>query len=200
MWLFDALSIHISPTLRRVSVFLEVVIKGFEEVLLWPPEGIILILVGICLVVGWYQIGGFFSPGLWLLWAWEYGRRLWQPLLWPFPNRDFHSFWYTLGSSQRKAAQPGSDYSSDTWFHANSAQFCLLDTCRYVFWDGQSSSLAATMIFAMPPAVRLTNLGIREVSKEMGSSAFIWLQQMANSGWCSVPAGYAHYNGWRTSV
>ena len=39
------------------------------------------------------------------------------------------------------------------------------------FGMGKVAALVATMIFAMPPAVRLTNLGIREVSKEMVEAA-----------------------------
>jgi hypothetical protein len=44
---FEAISFHISPTLRAFSAFLEVIIRGFEDILLWPPEIVILALVGI---------------------------------------------------------------------------------------------------------------------------------------------------------
>src|SRR5699024_2332558 len=39
------------------------------------------------------------------------------------------------------------------------------------FGMGKVAALFATMIFAMPPAVRMTNLGIREVSVEMIEAA-----------------------------
>ena len=44
---FDAISISISPTLRAISAFLEIIIKGFENILLWPPEVVILLLASL---------------------------------------------------------------------------------------------------------------------------------------------------------
>src|SRR5690625_5241554 len=45
--------------------------------------------------------------------------------------------------------------------------FVYLIPAVMFFGMGKVAALFATMIFAMPPAVRMTNLGIREVSKEM---------------------------------
>jgi glycine betaine/proline transport system permease protein len=49
--------------------------------------------------------------------------------------------------------------------------FVYLIPAVMFFGMGKVAALVATMIFAMPPAVRLTNLGIREVSREMVEAA-----------------------------
>src|SRR5699024_1034502 len=49
--------------------------------------------------------------------------------------------------------------------------FVYLIPAVMFFGMGNVAGLVATMIFAMPPAVRLTTLGIREVSGEMVEAA-----------------------------
>ncbi|MDD4297390.1 MAG: glycine/betaine ABC transporter, partial [Ruminiclostridium sp.] len=44
---FDVVSYYISPVLRSFSSFLEVIIKQFEAVLLWPPEAVFMIAIGL---------------------------------------------------------------------------------------------------------------------------------------------------------
>lgn len=49
--------------------------------------------------------------------------------------------------------------------------FVYLIPAVMFFGMGKVAALVATMIFAMPPSVRLTNLGIREVPREMVEAA-----------------------------
>ncbi len=170
---FDALSIHISPTLRAVSVFLEVVIKGFEEVLLWPPEGIILILVG--LFVWWLagtRLAVFSVLGLLI----TLGMGVWKETMATIALALSGTavsllFGIPLGviASQNSLAERIIRPILD--FMQTLPSFVYLIPAVMFFGMGKVAALAATMIFAMPPAVRLTNLGIREVSKEMVEAA-----------------------------
>ena len=50
---------------------------------------------------------------------------------------------------------------------ADDACFCLLDSCRPFLRFGSGARSFATIIFAMPPVVRLTGLGIRQVPKNV---------------------------------
>ncbi len=57
--------------------------------------------------------------------------------------------------------------------------FVYLIPAVIFFGLGLAPGIVATIIFAMPPAVRLTNLGIRQVPKEMNEVA----DSFGSSGW-----------------
>ncbi len=170
---FEAISFHISPTLRAFSAFLEVIIRGFEDILLWPPEIVILALVGILI----WRIAGkklaFFAI-LGLLAT--IGMDVWQEtmatvalalsgtvisLLFGIPLGILAS----QNSTAERIIRPILDFMQTL------PSFVYLIPAVMFFGMGKVAALVATMIFAMPPAVRLTNLGIREVSGEMVEAA-----------------------------
>ena len=49
--------------------------------------------------------------------------------------------------------------------------FVYLFPAMFFFGLGGAPAILATLIYAMPPIIRLTNLGIRQVSKETIESA-----------------------------
>lgn len=170
---FEAISFHISPTLRAVSVFLEQIIRGFEDILLWPPEAIILLLVGILVWrVAGHKLAVFAVLGL----LTTIGMGVWKEtmatialalsgtvvsLLFAIPLGILAS----QNSTAEKIIRPILDFMQTL------PSFVYLIPAVMFFGMGKVAALVATMIFAMPPAVRLTNLGIREVSKEMVEAA-----------------------------
>jgi len=44
--IFEVVSFYLSPVLRSSSVLLESIIKQFENILIWPPEVVVMIIVG----------------------------------------------------------------------------------------------------------------------------------------------------------
>jgi glycine betaine/proline transport system permease protein len=163
----------ISPTLRAISSFLEVLIKGFENTLLWPPEVIILVLTGLLVwKIAGTKLAVFAVLGLLA----TIGMNVWQEtmatvalalsgtmvsLLFAIPLGILAS----QSNTAERIIRPILDFMQTL------PSFVYLIPAVMFFGMGKVAALVATMIFAMPPAVRLTNLGIREVSPEMVEAA-----------------------------
>ena len=170
---FEAISMSISPTLRAISSFLEVLIKGFENTLLWPPEVIILVLTGLLVwKIAGTKLAVFAVLGLLA----TIGMNVWQEtmatvalalsgtmvsLLFAIPLGILAS----QSNTAERIIRPILDFMQTL------PSFVYLIPAVMFFGMGKVAALVATMIFAMPPAVRLTNLGIREVSPEMVEAA-----------------------------
>lgn len=171
--IFDKVSFYISPVLRSASVFLEAIIRQFENVLLWPPEIVIMVITGL---VVWrlsnYRLAIFAFVGFFI----SYGIGVWDEtmatialaltgtavsLLIGIPLGILAS----QSNITERIIRPILDFMQTL------PSFVYLIPAVMFFGMGKVAALVATMIFAMPPAVRLTNLGIREVSKEMVEAA-----------------------------
>ncbi|MBU9723512.1 MULTISPECIES: ABC transporter permease [Bacillaceae] len=170
---FERVSYFLSPFLRAASGFLGTLIDGFETLLLWPPE--IVIMTVVALLVWWlanYRLAIFAFVGL-LLTA---GLDIWAPtmstvalalsgtavsLLVGIPLGIFAS----QSKVVERILRPIMDFMQTL------PSFVYLIPAVMFFGMGKVSALVAIMIFAMPPAVRLTTLGIREVSGEMVEAA-----------------------------
>lgn len=171
--LFAHVSAIISPILRSASVGLSNIISGFENALLWPPEIIIMILLsGIVWRLANYRLAIFGFVGLLLI----YGTDMWEAsmatvalaltatavsLLIGIPLGILAS----QSSVVLNIVRPILDFMQTL------PSFVYLIPAVMFFGMGPVAAMVATMIFAMPPAVRLTNLGIRGVSTEMVEAA-----------------------------
>lgn len=170
---FDAIIPFLSPILRSASRFLGTLIGYFEDALLFPPEIITMLLVGLLV---WrlanYRLAIFSFLGLILI----FGMDIWEPtmatvalalsgtavsLLFGVPLGILAS----QNNTVERILRPILDFMQTL------PSFVYLIPAVMFFGMGKVSALVATMIFAMPPAVRLTTLGIREVSGEMVEAA-----------------------------
>lgn len=179
--IFEIINYYLSPILRSASRFIGNIIEAFEDALLWPPE--IVVMIGVGLLVGWlakYRIGIFAFVGLFLV----YGIGIWDEtmstvalalsgtaisLIIGVPLGILAS----QNSASEQAIRPILDFMQTL------PSFVYLIPAVMFFGMGKVAALVATMIFAMPPAVRLTILGIREVSKEIIEAA----QSFGSSRW-----------------
>jgi glycine betaine/proline transport system permease protein len=171
--IFEVVSFHISPVLRSLSSFLEILIRKLEVVLLWPPEAVVILVIG--LVVWWLagiRLAVFSVIGLLV----TFGMQVWEEtiativlalsgtvvsLLFGIPLGIIAS----QNDMVERILRPILDFMQTL------PSFVYLIPAVMFFGMGKVAALVATMIFAMPPAVRLTNLGIREVSREMVEAA-----------------------------
>ncbi len=171
--IFEIVSFYISPVLRSLSSFLEIIIKWFETVLLWPPEAVIMIVIGL---IVWRLAGKrlavFAVAGLLI----TFGLQVWEETMTTIVLALSGTavsllFGIPLGiiASQNDMAERILRPILD--FMQTLPSFVYLIPAVMFFGMGKVAALVATMIFAMPPAVRLTNLGIREVSREMVEAA-----------------------------
>lgn len=171
--IFEIVSFYISPVLRSLSSFLEIIIKWFETALLWPPEAVIMIVIGL---IVWRLAGKrlaiFAVVGLLI----TFGLQVWEETMTTIVLALSGTavsllFGIPLGiiASQNDMAERILRPILD--FMQTLPSFVYLIPAVMFFGMGKVAALVATMIFAMPPAVRLTNLGIREVSREMVEAA-----------------------------
>ncbi len=179
--IFEEVSFYLSPVLRSSSVLLESIIKQFENILIWPPEVVVMAIVGI---IVWkltnYRLAIFAVLGFLI----SYSIGVWEETMSTIALALSGTavsllFGIPLGiiASQSNVAEriirPVLDFMQTL------PSFVYLIPAVMFFGMGKVAALVATMIFAMPPAVRLTNLGIREVSKEMVEAA----QAFGSSRW-----------------
>jgi len=168
-FIFKIVNYYLSPVMRSLSSVLEVIIQMFEDILLWPPESVSMLIMGLLI---WYLAGkrlAFFAV-LGLLAV--FGLQIWEETIATIALALSGTvisliFGIPLGilasqnDTTEKVIRPILDLMQTL------PSFVYLIPAVMLFGMGKVSALVATMIFAMPPAVRLTNLGIRGVSKEM---------------------------------
>lgn len=170
---FEKISSAISPILRSASEILASLIDTFENLLLWPPEIVIMLIIS--LLVWWassYRLAIFAFVGLLL----TFGMDIWDATMSTIALAlSGTAFSLIVGiplgiiASQNNAFERLLRPILD--FMQTLPSFVYLIPAVMFFGMGNVSGLVATMIFAMPPAVRLTTLGIREVSGEMVEAA-----------------------------
>lgn len=171
--IFKVVNYHISPIMRSLSSVLEVVIQMFEDILLWPPESVVMLLFGLLI---WRLAGTRLAIFAVLGLLAVFGMQIWEETISTIALALSGTavsllFGIPLGilASQNNIAEKVIRPILDLMQTLPS--FVYLIPAVMFFGMGKVSALVATMIFAMPPAVRLTNLGIRGVSKEMVEAA-----------------------------
>jgi len=171
--LFEWLNMYISPFLRSVSKFVGRFVEYFEDFLIWLPEIVVILFITafVWKLVN-YKLALFAFIGL----LFTYGVGFWDETMSTIALALTGTavsllFGIPIGiiASQSNTAERFIRPILD--FMQTLPSFVYLIPAVMFFGMGKVSALAATMIFSMPPAVRLTNLGIREVSADMVEAA-----------------------------
>ncbi len=168
-WLTDNLGGFFDLITITVKAFL----VGIENVLLFPhPIIMTVILAGIAWYVSGRGVGIFTVLGLIVI----EGMNMWDgtmetlaliitavfiALLIGIPT----GIWASKSATVENIVRPILD------FMQTMPAFVYLIPAVLFFGLGQVPGIIATLIFAMPPAVRLTNLGIRQVPEEIKEAA-----------------------------
>jgi glycine betaine/proline transport system permease protein len=140
----DWIQLNLTGTLDGIADALSLVIDAFEEVLLATPP---LLLAGLILALAWWRVGWRFGLFALLALVLIFGMGIWEETL--------STLALVIGSSL-VALSLGIPLGIAVY----------LIPAAIFFGLGKVPGSIATLIFAMPPAVRLTNLGIRQVSRE----------------------------------
>jgi glycine betaine/proline transport system permease protein len=159
-WLLDA-----------ITFILDVLISGFQGVLLAVHP---VLLIAILAVVFWWitkknlMIGLLTAFGLFLIWNLELWPEAMETVALVITSTIIALIiGIPLGilSARSDTAdmllRPGLD------FMQTMPSFVYLIPAVIFFGLGNVPGMVATVIFAMPPAIRLTNLGIRQIPKEL---------------------------------
>jgi glycine betaine/proline transport system permease protein len=168
-WLTD----NLEPFFDLITVIVDAILIGFESVLLFPHE---FIMIAILASIAWYFAGrgvGIFTILGFLL---IMGMDMWDEtmttmaliftavliaLVIGIPT----GIWASKSKKVERTVRPVLD------FMQTMPAFVYLIPAVLFFSLGKVPGVIATLIFSMPPAVRLTNLGIRQVPEEIREAA-----------------------------
>ncbi len=168
-WLTDAMA----GATKAVSRFAETGIDAIVDGLLFLPPWLLIIVVAL---VAWRIAGRrvalFSAAGLAFLW----NLRLWEPTIETFTLVIFSTLvavmiglplgiWAALKERVYRVIMPVLD------FMQTMPAFVYLIPAIPFFGLGPVSAAFATVIFSMPPAIRLTTLGIRQVPPDLIEAA-----------------------------
>lgn len=161
-----------------ISEFLDLFVNGASEVLMFFPPLVFIALMVIVTIYLTKKVWGlpvFVLFGLLLIWNLDYweGTMLTLALILS-ASLIAIIFGIPLGIWMAKSETVESIVKPVLDFMQTMPAFVYLIPAVSFFGIGMVPGIIASVIFAMPPVVRLTNLGIREVSKELieASDAF----------------------------
>ncbi|WP_346799353.1 proline/glycine betaine ABC transporter permease [Halomonas sp. Bachu 37] len=169
----DWLTSEFSVVTRGISRFTQTGIEGLNETLmLLPPWALLLIIVGICWWLASHRLAIGAALGLALIWNLD----LWDPMIETLTLVVFATLVAVLialpvgiaaALSERlyRVIMPVLD------FMQTMPAFVYLIPAIPFFGIGSVSAIFATVIFSMPPAIRFTTLGIRQVPVELIEAA-----------------------------
>ncbi len=168
-WLNNSLS----PLFDFISVILDSLMVLFENILLFPPDIVMILLLS---ALAWWLAGrnvGIFSVvGLTLIAAMGYWENTMITLSQVATSAIVAlvigvpiGIWSSRSKAVHTIIRPILD------FMQTMPAFVYLIPAVLLFQLGAVPGVVATVIFSMPPAVRLTNLGIRQVDEEVVEAA-----------------------------
>jgi glycine betaine/proline transport system permease protein len=167
------LTTEYSGVTRGISRVTQTGIDGLNDALMWLPEwGLMAILAAICWKVASLRLAIGAVAGLALIWNLE----LWNPMIETLTLVVIATLvavtialpvGIAAALSERlyKTIMPILD------FMQTMPAFVYLIPAIPFFGIGSVSAIFATVIFSMPPAIRFTTLGIRQVPKELIEAA-----------------------------
>lgn len=173
-WLTDTFEFIFTPIEENFDMFMEYV---SETLMLVPPIIIILIIAVLAFLISGKRFGlaAFSIVGLWLI----YNQGLWEQLINTFTLVLISSILSVIigvpiGILMSKSKTAESIITPVLDFMQTMPAFVYLIPAVAFFGIGMVPGVFASLIFATPPTVRFTNLGIRQVSKELveASEAF----------------------------
>ena len=167
------LTSNLKPFFDLIADALSAVLGGIETVLLFPPFWVVIvILAGVAFWLAGWRISLFAAAGFALIAS----MGLWKAcmetlalvlasvlvaLLLAIPL----GIWSSKNDVVERAIRPVLDFMQTL------PAFVYLIPAVLFFRLGEVPGVVATLIFSMPPAVRLTSLGIRQVPKEIREAA-----------------------------
>ncbi|MEX2587101.1 MAG: proline/glycine betaine ABC transporter permease [Actinomycetota bacterium] len=164
-WLTD----NFGPLFDLIDNVIGALIEGLEDLLAWPPPFLLAIIFA---VLAWrIRSLGF---GVFTLAAFSVieGMRLWDDALLTLSLVLVSSLiavaiGIPAGIAAGRSTTVGSILRPGLDFMQTMPAFVYLIPAIIFFGIGKVPGAVATIVFAMPPAVRLTELGIRQVDREV---------------------------------
>ncbi|MEL5865562.1 proline/glycine betaine ABC transporter permease [Clostridium cochlearium] len=172
-FIVEWLKANIEPFFNLIKIIHETLIKGLENILMFPPSIVVIILFSLLAykladkkVAVFTFVGLFFidSMQLWSQTMQTLSLVLVSALIALLIGVPF-GIMSARSEKANKILRPILD------FMQTMPAFVYLIPAVLFFGMGKVPGAIATVIFSMPPAVRLTNLGIRQVPEEVVEAA-----------------------------
>jgi glycine betaine/proline transport system permease protein len=167
------LTTNLDPFFNAITIIVDTVLTGIEDVLKLPPDLVmILILAGIAWYVASRGLALFTVAGMLVIVGMDMWAETMDTLALIFTSVIIAlligiptGIWASKNDKVEKSVRPILD------FMQTMPAFVYLIPAVLFFQLGKVPGVVATLIFAMPPSVRLTNLGIRQVPEEVKEAA-----------------------------
>lgn len=156
-----------------VSAFIRGMLEGMEQMLLWPHWSILVVVFAVLAwkAAGW-RVATFSAVGFLLIVQMNMWEQSMETLALVAASVIIAlvialpvGIWSSKSDLAEGAVRPVLDFMQTL------PAFVYLIPAVLFFRLGKVPGVVATLIFAMPPAVRLTNLGIRQVPTEIKEAA-----------------------------
>lgn len=169
--LVDRIDTHLGWLLDGASDGLRFLVGGFEDILLFIPAPILILLAGILVWLVTRRdtwLAGLTVVGLLLIW----NLGLWNLAMLTLALVVVSTVLALAIAIPLGIAAAGSETLNALLkpvldFMQTMPSFVYLIPAVIFFGLGSVPGIIATVVFAMPPALRLTNLGIRQVPREL---------------------------------
>lgn len=169
--LVDQIDTHLGWLLDGASDGLRFLVGGFEDILLLIPAPILILLAGILVWLATRRdtrLAGLTVVGLLLIW----NLNLWNLAMLTLALVVVSAVLALVIAIPLGIAAAGSETLNALLkpvldFMQTMPPFVYLIPAVIFFGLGSVPGIIATVVFAMPPALRLTNLGIRQVPTEL---------------------------------
>ncbi len=167
------LEINLAPVFDGTGAFIEWVLDGIEMVLMWPHWSVIIAILVLAAwrAAGW-RVALFSAVGLLLIVEMSLWREAMETLalistsvLIALVIAIPVGIWSSKNDTVESVVRPILDFMQTL------PAFVYLIPAVLFFQLGKVPGVVATLIFSLPPTVRLTNLGIRQVPKEIKEAA-----------------------------
>lgn len=171
-WIEDGIEYLVregGATTESISKALEIIIEGLQQALLFPPpELFIILVVGLTWWLAGRKMAVFSAIGL----LWLLNARLWAPTMATLSMVLAAVFLCVIlgvplgilgakSNGVRNVLMPILDFMQTL------PAFVYLLPAIFFFGLGVVPAVIATIIFAMPPIIRLTILGLQQVPEEL---------------------------------
>jgi glycine betaine/proline transport system permease protein len=164
----DWIQANFTGVLDSISDGLGLVIGSFEDALLALPP---LLLAALIVALAWWRVGWRFALFAVAAMALLFGMDIWQETVATLAlvigsSLVALAIGIPIGIAMARSDTVEAIARPILDFMQTMPPFVYLIPAAIFFGLGKVPGAIATLIFAMPPAVRLTNLGIRQVSRE----------------------------------
>ena len=174
-YLVDWIDTYFGWLLDGISIILDIFVSSIQDLLLFIPSFLLIILIA---AAGWYvtdrdwKMPVLIAIGLLLV----QNLRLWPEAMETLAlviSAAFVALIIAIPSGILASRNEGFDKVMRPFldFMQTMPSFVYLIPAVIFFGLGNVPGMIATVIFAMPPAIRLTNLGIRQIPKELNEVA-----------------------------